>query len=146
MDQHPQYPEVAAICTAHPRRARALFQTYLHVKNVHGMHGANACVLGDLGIPAVVAQNRPPDSEEAAATMVFVPVNTSEQLSMATLARIRDNAAEIAARRDCECTVHLALVDNDSTIVFYKLGALQNAPDPAAAYMRTGDEDDEDSD
>ncbi|KAJ2784634.1 hypothetical protein H4R18_001013 [Coemansia javaensis] len=121
MDAHPRFHEVADVCRWAPQRTRALFQAYLDIKYAQ-LFGAARAVLpsGGLGLPLVTARGA------RGGAHVFVPVYADERFGLATLAAIQEQAQTlgISAADDSSSaiTVHLAIVEDDSTVSYYTLG------------------------
>ncbi|KAJ2747135.1 hypothetical protein GGI20_000749 [Coemansia sp. BCRC 34301] len=139
MNSHPKVPlviawkgdlyhEVANVCDQHPLRARALFQVYLDLKYGQRLHVAGTPVLGSVNFPVVLVPG-----SNGLKPQVFVPVYADEKLSMKTLSTILEMANNLPmAASDIEdmsgVSVHLAIVESDSTIAFYKIGSDLHSP------------------
>ncbi|KAJ2624464.1 tRNA-splicing endonuclease subunit Sen15, partial [Coemansia sp. RSA 1694] len=118
MDTHPKYSEVAKVCAQHPLRARALFQVYLDLKYGQRLNVTDTPVLGDIEFPVVSVPG-----SNGLKPQVFVPVYADEKLDMKVIATILKRASELPEiGSDSGVSVHLAIVESDSTIAYYKIG------------------------
>ncbi|KAI7823722.1 tRNA intron endonuclease [Kickxella alabastrina] len=115
MNLHPKYHEVADICEKYPLRARALFQTHLDLKYGQKLANVQIRLLSNLDIPVIIAN----DLQKCFGLLVFVPVYAAENLTIDMMAAIRDKAQVVGESVD---SVHLAIVDNDSTVAYYTMG------------------------
>ncbi|KAJ2699676.1 hypothetical protein H4218_002500 [Coemansia sp. IMI 209128] len=120
MDTHPKYHEVANVCTQHPQRARALFQAYLDLKYGQRLEVADTPVLSGIDFPTVLVSG-----SNGLKPQVFVPVFADEALDMKTLALIHTEAQEFS---ETGVSTHLAIVEDDSTIAYYKIGLELHSP------------------
>ncbi|KAI9471725.1 tRNA intron endonuclease [Coemansia mojavensis] len=118
MESHPKFHEVADACNKVPARKRVIFQTFMDLKYVQLFKSVQAQVIDGLDIP-VILTNESTDNIQG-----FVPVFAAEEFSVVELASIVDKiqAALVAANSPRNLThVHLAIVESDSTIVYYKI-------------------------
>ncbi|KAJ2036879.1 hypothetical protein GGI03_000488 [Coemansia sp. RSA 2337] len=115
MDTHPKYHEVASVCNQHPQRARALFQAYLDLKYGQRLDVTGTPVLSGIDFPAVLVPG-----SHGLKPQVFVPVYADEKLDMKILSTIPLSAQLIL---ETDVSTHLAIVEDDSTIAYYKIGS-----------------------
>ncbi|KAI9502106.1 hypothetical protein GGI25_003592 [Coemansia spiralis] len=120
MDQHPKYCEVAELCEQFPQRSRALFQTFLDIKYGQMLPRVATNVLAKADLPVVISE------EPNGTSNVFVPVYADESISMDLLAQILSDSAELFKEgfnghaTNFNMQTHLAIVESDSTVVYYK--------------------------
>ncbi|KAJ2896860.1 hypothetical protein IWW38_001893, partial [Coemansia aciculifera] len=124
------YHEVASVCTLHPSRARALFQVYLDLKYGQRLNVTDTPVLRDIEFPVVLVAGSNDLKPQA-----FVPVYADEKLNMSKLSTILKSANDIPHIRSASSgvSVHLAIVESDSTIAYYKIGSDVVSPSEGVA-------------
>ncbi|ORX66018.1 hypothetical protein DL89DRAFT_270407 [Linderina pennispora] len=116
MNSHPKFKEAASMCGQFPRRARILFQAYMNVKYEQRHDSVKMEVLENTQLP-VLTSAAPTNKQKM---HIFVPVSAAEDISIKLLGDILRDCQTCVAPESLE-SVHLAIIDNDSTIVYYKI-------------------------
>ncbi|KAJ1679462.1 hypothetical protein EV182_002000 [Spiromyces aspiralis] len=112
------YPEINGLCRAYPALSSAIFQAYIDlaynqdIKTVPGdLHGHPALIPSSLDGSSGVAST---GGGHAQARRIYVPTRTLDVWKMGELAELVNEAQDFNE-------VVLAIVDDDSTIVYYSL-------------------------
>ncbi|PIA15067.1 hypothetical protein COEREDRAFT_82274 [Coemansia reversa NRRL 1564] len=120
MDAHPKFHEVSDVCRQVPERTRPLFQVYLDIKYVQMLKTVKAFVLDGIRFPVVTAQS---DSGEI---QIFAPMFADENTDIDYINAILEKSLNLSTSISGKCnrekvSVHLAIVDSDSTVTYYSI-------------------------
>ncbi|KZT02037.1 uncharacterized protein LAESUDRAFT_738899 [Laetiporus sulphureus 93-53] len=109
MQAHPSYPELSALLPKYPRAAGALFQTYNDLKLSQQWSGLEVIDLTACSRGAF--RGKRPKTDDV---LYVIPCSLSESLSTAWL---KDAFRDLGSPDN----VYLAINDQDSSIVYYKI-------------------------
>ncbi|KAJ3775663.1 tRNA intron endonuclease [Lentinula raphanica] len=115
LELHPSYPALASIAERYPDHRGTLFQTYNDLLLAQQWRDVRVIDLADCGRGALQGK-RPKTATDAEALLHVVPCSLAESISL-------DWIQNAFKSLDYPSSLYLAVVSDDSSIVYYKLSS-----------------------
>ncbi|GAA5909752.1 Sen15p [Sporobolomyces salmoneus] len=127
--QHPLAPEILPYCQKYPSQASSLFQSFIDLRLAQQWRDLEVLELDE--ISTVVLRGRPKTPAKASPAIVL-PMNLTTPTSLQSLDSVLTAVAKLPASTAPETTptstdssssptIYLAIVEKDSSIVYYVL-------------------------
>ncbi|KAF9074454.1 tRNA intron endonuclease [Rhodocollybia butyracea] len=116
MDIHPSYSALASVVERYPAHGGALFQTYNDLKLAQQWRDVEVKDLGQVCKRGGIQGRRPKTAADADSLLHVVPCALAESISMVWLKDVFEALGNPSS-------IYLAVVSDDSSIVYYKLSS-----------------------
>ncbi|XP_074120763.1 tRNA-splicing endonuclease subunit Sen15 [Sminthopsis crassicaudata] len=132
MTSHPQFLEMLELDVAETSQVYTAFLVYLDLLEARNWHEVKSVGLPELQLICLHGHEK-----EGERLQIVVPTSVHASFSHERIREIMKHACKLQVEQDSPMSITLAIVESDSTIVYYKLTDGFVMPDPPDAVEET---------